>query len=86
MKYTYQRISDSGSFSSPYPDDVEHASSKRELARALDRWADEHDRCGVDREAAFLNIWVGHHDHANPNGFDLFAYEGRRGGFVMERA
>ena len=61
MNYTYQEISDSGNFAMPQPDDVSHATSKRELRLALERWADTNERYN-DRKDASLMVWKGHHD------------------------
>ncbi len=62
MKYTYQTISESGSFSSPEGTDVSHASSKRDLRRALERWQYSHSRVGSDETQASLLVWKGELD------------------------
>ena len=84
MKYTYQYISQSGSFVAPYPNDVQYASSRADLERALNYWEDQHWRCGSDRTYACLWVAVGIHDSMEYP--DWIAYHGPRGGFNMDRA
>ena len=84
MKYTYQEVSESGSFSMPYPDDVKHANSKRELESALCKWENEHYRVGSDETMASLWVSIGLlKDIEYP---DFIAIHGPRGGFQLSQA
>jgi hypothetical protein len=82
MNYTYQTHTESGCFASPQPDDVQHATSKAELRRALECWADTVDR--YSDEPATLIVWHGKHADIT----DLYpSFEcrlGKRGGFFTQ--
>ena len=84
MLYTYQEVSDSGSFTSPYPDDVHHTQGKDGLECVLNCWIDSHYRIGADEDAAAL--WVCKGKHESIEYPDWVAYYGPRGGFRMDRA
>ena len=85
MRYTYQEISESGSFGAPYGDDIKHANGKEELERALGRWEYEHERVGADGRDATLNVWIGTLDDVTDIYPDMQAYYGPRGGFIFCR-
>lgn len=82
MHYTFQTHTESGCFASPQPDDVQHATSKAELRRALERWAGTVER--YSEEPATLMVWHGKHVDIT----DLYpSFEcrlGKRGGFLIE--
>lgn len=82
MHYTYQTHTDSGCFAAPQPNDVQHATSKAELRRALERWADTVER--YSEEPAYLMVWHGKHSDVT----DLYpSFEcklGKRGGFIIQ--
>lgn len=59
MKYTYQELSESGSFGSPYGNDVKYARNKSELFRAFDDWRREHWRVGSSASDAVVRVWKG---------------------------
>lgn len=80
MNYTYQTHTESGSFACPEPDDVQHASSKAELRRALERWADTVAR--YSEEPAALMVWHGKHADITDLYPSFEATLGKRGGFV----
>jgi hypothetical protein len=84
MKYTYQTISESGSFSAPWGDDVEHASSVRELRRALEHWQDSHNRVGSDEQDASLMVWKSELDDVTDIYPEFILKGGPRGGVVKE--
>jgi hypothetical protein len=82
--YTYQTISESGSFSSPEGADVGHARNKRDLRRALERWQDSHDRVGSDEQLASLIVWKGELDDVTDVYPDFEVKPGPRGGVRFE--
>jgi hypothetical protein len=82
--YTYQTVSESGSFSSPEGSDVEHARSKRDLRRALERWQDDHGRVGSDEQLASLVVWKGELDDVTDVYPDFEVKPGPRGGARFE--
>lgn len=83
MKYTYQEISESGNWSMPQPEDVHHASSKKELRRALEGWADQNERYN-DRRDASLMVWKGTHEDVTDLYPDFVLKVGPRGGAIFE--
>lgn len=83
MKYTYQRLADSGNWAQPQPDDVSHASSVADLHWALDTWADTVERYD-DRQAASLMVWVGDLDDVTDQYPDFVLAIGPRGGIRRE--
>jgi len=84
MNYTYQEISESGSFSNPYPDDVKHAKNKTDLRLALARWEYSHYQAGSPEECASLWVCIGTYgDIEYP---DFIVGRGPRGGVVFSRA
>ncbi len=72
MKYTYQCVSESGSFAPPYPDDIAHADGERELIAALEYWTGQHRRVGSDMNDA--SLWVCHGTHDSIEYPDFIAY------------
>jgi hypothetical protein len=82
--YTYQTVSESGSFSTPEGSDVEHAQNKRDLCRALERWQDAHDRVGSDEQLASLIVWKGELDDVTDVYPDFEVRTGPRGGARFE--
>ena len=82
--YTYQTVSESGSFGSPEGSDVEHARNKRDLRRALERWQDAHDRVGSDEQLASLIVWKGEFDDVTDVYPDFEVKPGPRGGARFE--
>ena len=82
--YTYQEVSESGSFSNPEGTDVGHARNKRDLRRALERWQDSHDRVGSDEQLASLIVWRGELDDVTDVYPDFEVKPGPRGGARFE--
>lgn len=82
MNYTYQEISESGSFGHPMGDDVNHASNLRELSRALEHWQDAHDRVGSDPQLASLMVWKGTLDDVTDIYPEFELKPGPRGGVI----
>lgn len=83
MNYTYQEISESGNWSLPGGTDVHHATSKRQLRNALERWADTNDRYN-DRRDAWLRVWAGHLGDVTDVYPEFDVKEGPRGGMVID--
>ena len=80
MRYTYQTLTESGSFSAPWGDDVGHASSTAELRSALECWTGEVS--AVADEPAWLRVWIGHEDDVTDLYPDFELFQGPRGGAV----
>jgi hypothetical protein len=57
--FTYQEVSQSGSFSPPSGTDVHHAHSSDDVEAALEEWGYTHDKVGSRREDASLLVWNG---------------------------
>jgi len=85
MNYTYQTMSESGSFSSPEGTDVQHATSKRQLRNALERWQDTHSRVGSDECQASLLVWRGTHEDVTDMYPDLEVATGPKMGARFNR-
>lgn len=85
MVYTYQELSESGSFAHPDPDAVRVARSHAELELALTRWEDAHARVGSDLADACLWVWVGRVPRELRMLPDMIATRGPRGGFRLRR-
>ena len=79
MNYTYQLVSDSGSFCAPRGRDVEHG-TKKDAASILDHWKDDHYRAGADPAGASLLAWKGRHDDVTDLYPDFEVKAGPRGG------
>jgi hypothetical protein len=84
IMYTYQTVSESGSFSNPEGSDVEHAQNKRDLRRALERWQDDHGRVGSDEMSASLIVWKGELGDVTDVYPDFEVRPGPRGGARFE--
>lgn len=82
MLYTFIEVSESGSFSNPYPGDERIAHSKEELDTALSQWEYEHERVGSPAEYASLFVYKGCEVTDYP---DFRAIHGPRGGFYLVR-
>ena len=82
-KYTFQTISECGSFAAPQGDDVHHASSLEVLRSHLETWREEHDRVGSDCEAASLLVWKGDLDDVTDQYPDFEMRLGPRNGAVI---
>lgn len=82
MRYTFQTVSESGSFAFPNGTDVRHASSLRDLRWFLDSWMDEHDRVGSDSRDAHLMVWRGHLEDVTDQYPDFELRLGPRGGAI----
>jgi len=85
MKYTYQLMSDSGSFGVPEGDDVRDG-RKVSAENLLDSWEREHDRVGSDRKDAYLLAWIGRIGNTTDVYPDYEVHRGPRGGLVWSRA
>lgn len=84
MKYTYQELSNSGSFASPYGRDVKYVRNKAELLRAFNEWCIAHWRVGSSASDAVLRVWKG---DWLPDVTDIYPdfdiTEGKRGGVAI---
>ena len=80
MRYTYQTLTESGSFSAPWGDDVGHADSLDQLRAALDWWAGEVS--ALADEPAWLRVWMGHETDVTDLYPDFEVFQGPRGGMV----
>jgi len=84
MKYTVQLMSESGSFSCCYPDDVEYADGMEGLRELLDYWTGQHEKVGSDATEASLWVHVGYIDSFDYP--DFIVAQGPRGGLVKRPA
>lgn len=84
MNYTYQTISESGSFSDPSGTDVHHAANLAFLKWDLSNWIDSHDRVGASPSDACLMVWKGRHSDITDVYPDFILRRGSRGGVVKE--
>jgi hypothetical protein len=84
MYVTVQLHSLSGSFASPWGNDVEH-STMAQANDLLRDWSDEHARIGSDRTDAHALVWVGHHDDVTDLYPDWEFTLGPRGGIRRQR-
>lgn len=78
--YTVQLHSLSGSFASPWGDDVKHATSRAHVRELVEDWADEHPRIGADRVDAHALVWKGRLDDVTDAYPDWELTVGPRGG------
>jgi len=85
MNYTYQECSNSGSFSPPNGTNVSHATSKRQLVRALEYWQAWHNRVGSDEREASLLVWEGTLDDVTDIYPDFEVKTGPRMGVTFTR-
>ena len=83
MKYTYQRLADSGNWAYPQGDDVDHASSMDDLRSSLDSWADTVGRYD-EPQCASLMVWRGDIDDVTDQYPDFELKVGPRGGIRRE--
>ena len=83
VRYTYQTFTEGGSYSDPCGNDVNYASSRKELAQALQAWCDEVSRFSEDR--CYLRAWVGQEEDVTDLYPDLEATLGPRGGVRFHR-
>jgi hypothetical protein len=83
MKYTYQRLADSGNWAHPEPTDVRHASSLDWLRDSLEGWADTVGRYD-DPQAASLMVWCGDLEDVTDQYPDFMLTVGPRGGIRRE--
>lgn len=82
MKYTFQKFTDSWSFANPTGDDVEFASSLKEIRIIFDEWTEEVAR--YSEEPAFLVVWLGEHEDVTGTYPDFRLVKGPRGGMIKE--
>ena len=82
--YTVQLNSLSGSFASPWGNDVRHACGLSDVRETLQDWADEHDTVGAERTDAHALVWHGTHDDVTDLYPDFELTIGPRGGIRRE--
>ena len=82
MTYTYQKLSESGSFAHPEGGDVGRAETKAELRLVLEDWAYWHRRVGADERQAVLRVWIGVLHDVTDQYPDFDMVYGPRGGVV----
>jgi hypothetical protein len=82
MNYTFQTYTESNCFAAPESTDVKHATSKAQLRRALERWADTVARYA--EEPASLLVWHGKHNDITDLYPSFEATLGKRGGFNIQ--
>lgn len=58
-RYTYQTLSDSGSFAAPAGDNVHHCRAIVQLKAAFEDWARVHRRVGAPDDCAVVRVWIG---------------------------
>ena len=85
MIYTYQEVTESGSFASPEGTNVLYAKNRGTLEAALYFWKRAHEQVGTDPGQASLLIWVGYLADVTDAYPDYEAKSGPRGGFRMNR-
>lgn len=78
--YTYQLTSESGSFGQADSTDVAYATSKKDLAWALDNWRDQHEQVGSSADYASVTVWRGRLLDVQDQYPDLVVTAGPRGG------
>jgi len=83
MKYTYQRLADSGNWALPRSDRLSHASSLYWLRNRLESWADTVGRWD-DPQCASLMVWIGDYDDVTDLYPDFELKVGPRGGIRKE--
>lgn len=81
MNYTIQLFTDSGCFSVPGADEVEHVKSKKEIQSALEAWKDEVDR--FSEGAVYALVWHGHLQDVQDVYPEAQASLGKRGGLHL---
>ena len=78
--YTIQLHSLSGSFASPWGNDVRHASSLSKVHGLLEDWADAHCTVGAEATDAHALVWYGEHEDVTDLYPDFELTIGPRGG------
>lgn len=81
--YTLQFITESGSFSAPCGDDVEHCRNLKQLKAALEYWDSEVQALSEYRGEAL--VWYGRHPDVTDIYPDALATIGPRGGLHLRR-
>ena len=82
--YTFQQLSDSGSFGYPEGTEVHYASSLQGLRFRLADWAAVHERIGSDSREAVIRVWKGRVPDVTDVYPDFDLRYGPRGGIRRE--
>jgi hypothetical protein len=84
MDYTYQKLTESGSFGNPEGTEVKYAKNKATLRDAMYKWGRAHEQMGTTDEYAYIYVWKGALDDVTDQYPDFKVRFGPHDGIVFE--